>query len=53
MPIEINELHIKINVNDAAQSNASADKKSGGKDQDLLQSCIDQVMNIQERKNER
>jgi len=53
MPIEINELHIKINVNDGAQSNASPDKKSGGKEQDIVQACIDQVMNIHERKNER
>jgi hypothetical protein len=53
MPLEIKELHIKINVNEGGQSNASPNKKPGGKQEDLVQTCIDEIMNIQNRKKER
>ncbi len=53
MPIEIKELHIKINVNDSGQNNAAPDKKPGGKSEDAIQACIEQMLSIQERKNER
>jgi len=53
MPIEIKELHIKINVNDSGQSNASQDKKAGGKEGSMMEACIEQIMQIQNRKNER
>lgn len=53
MPIEIKELLIKINVNDGSQTNASPDKSSGGKSNDLIEQCIEQITAIQNRKNER
>ena len=53
MPIEIKELHIKINVNDSGQSNAAPDKASGGNAANLISSCIEKVFEIQDRKNER
>ena len=53
MPIEIKELLIKINVNDEGQTNASPDKSSGSKSTDLIEQCIEQITEIQQRKNER
>jgi len=53
MPIEIKELHIKINVNDGGQSNATQDKQAGGKDANMMEVCIEQIMQIENRKNER
>jgi len=53
MPIEIKELHIKINVSEDGQTNASNDKKSGGKSENLIQECLDQISLINSRKNER
>ncbi|GAA3630156.1 DUF5908 family protein [Flavivirga jejuensis] len=53
MPIEIKELHIKINVNDSNQSNASANKAPGGNAANLISTCIEKVFEIQDRKNER
>ena len=53
MPIEIKELHIKINVNDSGQSNASPDKLSGGNASNLISDCIEKVFEIHDRKNER
>jgi len=53
MPIEIKELHIKINVNDGGQSNASTNKSSSGNEAKVISSCIEKVFEIQDRKNER
>ena len=53
MPIEIKELHIKINVNDGAQTNASQDKTPGGKDANVIEMCLEQVSQIERRKKER
>ena len=53
MPIEIKELHIKINVNDSGQTNASQDKQPGGSSGNMMEECIDQIMHIENRKNER
>lgn len=52
MPIEIKELHIKINVNEGSKSNAapSAPKSKG---EDPVAECVEQVMKIIERKKER
>lgn len=56
MPIEINELHIKINVED------TSDKKIMGKpsntvtkkvQQQLLSTCIEEIMQLLEDKKER
>nr|WP_294924173.1 DUF5908 family protein [uncultured Flavobacterium sp.] len=52
MPIEIKELHIKINVNEGSkQSTAPATPKSKG--EDPVAECVEQVMKIIERKKER
>jgi len=53
MPIEIKELLIKINVNDDSQTNASPNKISGGKSNNLIAHCLEQITEIQNRKNER
>ncbi len=53
MPIEIKELFIKINVNDASQTNATPDKSAGGNEQGLIEACLEQFVEIQNRKNER
>jgi len=51
MPIEIKELHIKINVNEGSKS--SPEKAPKGKDKDLVAECVEQVMQVIERKKER
>ena len=53
MPIEIKELHIKINVSDNANSTAATSTTSSAKKEKLIEACIEQVMRIQERKNKR
>lgn len=52
MPIEIKELHIKINVNEGSKPNlcTSAPKSKG---EDPIAECVEQVMKIIERKKER
>jgi hypothetical protein len=52
MPIEIKELHIKINVNEGSKQNSSptAPKSKG---EDPVAECVEQVMKIIERKKER
>lgn len=52
MPIEIKELHIKINVNEGSKpSSAPSAPKSKG--EDPVAECVEQVMKIIERKKER
>lgn len=52
MPIEIKELHIKINVNEGSKANSTpATPKS--KNEDPVAECVEQVMKIIERKKER
>lgn len=53
MPIEIKELHIKINVSDNAQSSNAASTPAKDKKDKLIQACIEQVMHINARKQER
>lgn len=53
MPIEIKELHIKINVNDSSQSNATPSKGSGDNTAKVIASCLEKVFEIQDRKKER
>ena len=50
MPIEIKELHIKINVKGGDQK--PQDSGAEGKDK-LVQECMDQVMTILKNKDER
>ena len=55
MPLEIRELHIRVNVNQpqpGANDNAAPDES--GKDKDaLINQCIEEVMDILKNKNER
>ncbi|MCG2418347.1 DUF5908 family protein [Aequorivita sp. F47161] len=53
MPIEIKELHIKINVNGTEQSNVSFAEQKGKKAETILKSCVEEVMRIESRKKER
>ena len=53
MPIEIKELHIKINVNGTEQTNDAANKQPGNKAQLSINTCIEEVMRIESRKKER
>tara|TARA_R100000935_G_C2693065_1_gene107282 strand:- start:74 stop:235 length:162 start_codon:yes stop_codon:yes gene_type:complete len=53
MPIEIKELHIKINVNGTEQTNASPKEQNGKKVDTILKSCVEEVMRIKSRKKER
>lgn len=53
MPIEIKELHIKINVNGTEQTNASPNKQPQGKLDAVVNTCIEEVMRIESRKKER
>ncbi len=50
MPIEIKELHIKINVKEGGQQSAKSD---GGGKEELVQECLDQVMKVIKNKDER
>jgi Family of unknown function (DUF5908) len=51
MPIEIKELHIKINVNEGTKPSANQASKSNEKD--AVEECVEQVMQIIERQKER
>lgn len=50
MPIEIKELHIKINVKDSNEKPTEEGGKGNGK---IVQECLDQVMTILKNKDER
>jgi hypothetical protein len=52
MPIEIKELHIKINVNEGSKPAASLSAPKGKSD-DAVAECVEQVLKIIERKKER
>lgn len=51
MPIEIRELHIRINVNEGGKS--SPEKPPKEKDKNLVEECVEQVMLVIERQKER
>lgn len=53
MPIEIKELHIKINVNGSEQTNAAPNKQVGAKMERVIKAAVEEVMRIESRKNER
>ena len=53
MPIEIKELHIKINVSDNTTSTNAAASSSTDKKDKIIEACVEQVMRIHKRKNER
>jgi len=51
MPIEIKELHIKINVNEGAS--ASSGGGGGSSSDDATAQCIEQVMEVLKQQKER
>lgn len=53
MPIEIKELHIKINVNGTEQTNAAPNQQAGAKKEAVIKAAIEEVMRIESRKKER
>jgi len=53
MPIEIKELHIKINVNENANPGAKPASSSSNNEKDTVAACVEQVMKVMERKKER
>jgi hypothetical protein len=50
MPIEIKELHVKIQVND---DKAAVERKPSDKKEDLLESVVDEVFTIINNEKER
>lgn len=53
MPIEIKELHIKINVDDKASDMATTPTVDQGQIMQAINDSIDQAVNIEHRKKER
>ncbi|MBD8489278.1 hypothetical protein IFO69_11025 [Echinicola sp. CAU 1574] len=53
MPIEIKELHIKINVDSEKGKPEGAKGDQGKGKQDVVSNCIEQVMNIIAAEKER
>ena len=52
MPIEIKELHIKINVEDQPQTSDSTQVRKDMKDK-IVAECVEQVMDILAKNQER
>ena len=52
MPIEIKELHIKINVSEESQRNVPAQNQAEDKNK-LIEVCVEQVMELLSKKKER
>lgn len=52
MPIEIKELHIKINVDESPQSSSAETTKKNEKDK-IIEACVEQVLDIITEKQER
>ncbi len=52
MPIEIKELHIKINV-DEGSKNSSGEKSKRIERDKIIEACVEQVMEIISKKQER
>jgi hypothetical protein len=52
MPIEIKELHIKINVEDKSGTSGAADPQKDEK-QEIIAACVEQVMEILSKTKER
>ncbi len=53
MPIEIKELHIKINVDEKASSAATTTAVDQGQIMRAISESVEQIMNIEQRKKER
>jgi hypothetical protein len=53
MPIEIKELHIKINVDEKAAATTTAASVDEAKIMRAVSESVEQVVNIEQRKKER
>lgn len=53
MPIEIKELHIKINVSEGSSGAAAPAGSGGASAQDTVAQCIEQVMDVLKQQKER
>ncbi|WP_162831960.1 DUF5908 family protein [Aquimarina pacifica] len=53
MPIEIKELHIKINVDETKNQSQGATSSGQKGNAELIANCVERVMEILETKNER
>lgn len=53
MPIEIKELHIKINVDDKASSEATTQSIDQKQIMRAISESVEQAVNIEQRKKER
>lgn len=53
MPIEIKELHIKINVDEKAAATTNATSVDEAKLMRAVSESVEQVVNIEQRKKER
>ncbi|MCF6357933.1 MAG: DUF5908 family protein [Draconibacterium sp.] len=52
MPIEIKELHIKINVDESSESSSPQAENQNEKDK-IIEACVEQIMEIIANKEER
>ena len=52
MPIEIKELHIKINV-DESPGNSNAESNQRNEKDKIIEACVEQIMEILAKKEER
>ncbi len=52
MPIEIKELHIKINVDESSTSSTTDNLKQKEIDK-IIETCVEQIMEIISKKQER
>lgn len=53
MPVEIHELHIKVEIADDAREERSDPKSSKKQSDALIEACVEQVMEILRRKEQR
>ncbi|WP_319266258.1 DUF5908 family protein [uncultured Draconibacterium sp.] len=53
MPIEIKELHIKIAVDENRSSALEQNSEPGESREEIIKACIEQVMEILSKKEER
>jgi len=52
MPIEIKELHIKINVDESPES-SNVDRNNRNEKDKIIEACVEQVMEILSKNEER
>lgn len=53
MPIEIKEMHIKINLDEGGSSQGTSSNSGSGGSEEIIKACIEGVMAILERQKER